>query len=209
MSHRSTPLRKRLAPPCRSPRRNVNRRAFLRARRASPSGCRFSRGCPNVRPGQPPIRRCSACSSWRPAAWSGRSFFPSATGALTHGLAGCHDRQGDQRACAARSRTCCSSRDINFPMPGPTSCGHAQGLCQSLTAAPLGRQCATAYSTGISADMVIAKAVNASAADPLTLYAGNARTATSPSGSRSRAPAQVRFGQPTTTRTRSTPSSSG
>jgi len=58
-------------------------------------------------------------------------------------------------------------------MGGPTSCGHAQGLCQSLTAAPSLGNANTAYSTGISADMVIAKAVNPNAGDPLTLYAGN------------------------------------
>ena len=55
---------------------------------------------------------------------------------------------------------------------GPTGCGHAQGLCQSLTAAAPGGNGAQAYSGGISADMVIAQAVNANAADPLTLYAG-------------------------------------
>ncbi len=58
-------------------------------------------------------------------------------------------------------------------MTGPTNCGHAQGLCQSLTAAPAGGGGATAYSTGISADMVIAQAVNEAGTDPLTLYAGN------------------------------------
>jgi hypothetical protein len=64
-------------------------------------------------------------------------------------------------------------KGVNFPMPGVTGCGHAQGLCQSLTAAPAGGSGAAAYSQGVSADMVIAKAVSENANDPLTLYAGN------------------------------------
>ena len=55
-------------------------------------------------------------------------------------------------------------KGINFPNGGPKGCGHAEGLCQSLTAVAPGRRGRTAYSGGISADMVIAKAVNATPA---------------------------------------------
>jgi hypothetical protein len=58
-------------------------------------------------------------------------------------------------------------------MQGPLSCSHAEGLCQTLTAAPAAGTGNTAYSTGVSADVLIAQAVNAAGADPLTLYAGN------------------------------------
>ena len=64
-------------------------------------------------------------------------------------------------------------KGLNFPMNGPTGCGHAQGSCQALTAAPSGGSGATAYAGGVSTDMVISQAVNAAGADPLTLYAGN------------------------------------
>ncbi len=39
-------------------------------------------------------------------------------------------------------------KNINFPMKGPTNCGHAQGLCQALTGAPAGGGGKTAYSNG-------------------------------------------------------------
>jgi hypothetical protein len=58
-------------------------------------------------------------------------------------------------------------------MNGPSGCGHAQGLCQALTAAPAGGSAQNAFASGVSADMAIAKTVNPNAADPLTLYAGN------------------------------------
>jgi hypothetical protein len=61
---------------------------------------------------------------------------------------------------------------INFPQAGPLNCSHAEGSCQTLTAAPPGSTGNTAYSSGPSADVVIAKAVNPDGADPLTLYAG-------------------------------------
>jgi len=102
----------------------------------------------------------------------GKKFFPDATGALTTAsLAGMTEKATS--VLSPHAANLLFIKNINFPMGGPTSCGHAQGLCQSLTAAPSMGNANTAYSTGISADMVIAKAVNPNAADPLTLYAGN------------------------------------
>jgi len=103
----------------------------------------------------------------------GKKFFPDATGALSStSLAGMDKATS---VLAPHAANLLFIKNINFPMGGPTSCGHAQGLCQSLTAAPSMGNANSAYSTGISADMVIAKAVNPNAGDPLTLYAGNKR----------------------------------
>jgi hypothetical protein len=102
----------------------------------------------------------------------GKKFFPDATGALTTAsLAGMTDKATS--VLAPHAANLLFLKNVNFPMGGPTSCGHAQGLCQSLTAAPSEGTSNGAYSTGISADMAIAKLVNPNAGDPLTLYAGN------------------------------------
>ena len=102
----------------------------------------------------------------------GSKFFPSATGALTTaGLAGATDKATS--VLSPHAANLLFIKGINFPLAGPTGCGHAQGLCQSLTAVAPGGSGSTAYSGGISADMVVAKAVNANGGDPLTLYAGS------------------------------------
>src|SRR4029079_7370615 len=103
----------------------------------------------------------------------GDKFFPAAPGSLT------------EDALAAATETSPSTlsrhaanllfvRAINFPMNGPTDCGHAQGLCQALTARAAGGGGKTATSTGPSADVIIAGKVSPGV-DPLTLYAGNKR----------------------------------
>jgi len=154
-------------------RAGLNRRAFLRAG-AIAVGLPFLEGLPER----------SAWAADAPPVFSlfivaacgvvGSKFFPEATGplsvaslaALTGKATGVLSPHADHLLFL---------KNVNFPMAGPSSCGHAQGLCQSLTAAPSGGSGGTAYSTGISADMVIAQAVNAGGADPLTLYAGNRR----------------------------------
>jgi hypothetical protein len=104
----------------------------------------------------------------------GSKFFPSATGELTTAsLSAATDKATS--VLAPHAANLLFVRGINFPLAGPTGCGHAQGLCQALTATTPGGSGGSAYSGGISADMVIAKAVNTGAADPLTLYAGNKR----------------------------------
>jgi hypothetical protein len=149
----------------------MNRRSFLRGAGAVTIGLPFLEGLPER----------SAWSADNPPVFSlfmvaacgvvGNKFFPDATGALTQdGLAGLTDKATS--VLAPHADNLLFIKNINFPLGGPTGCGHAQGLCQSLTAAPPAGSGAAAYSTGISADMVIAQAVNESAADPLTLYAG-------------------------------------
>jgi hypothetical protein len=167
----SAPLGNSLSPLPIAPRRSVNRRAFLRAG-AVAVGLPFLEGLPHR----------SAWAADSPPVFSlfivaacgvvGSKFFPNATGALTvAGLSGMTDKATS--VLGPHAANLLFLKGINFPMNGPTNCGHAQGLCQSLTAAPAGDGGKTAYSQGISADMVIAKAVNDAGADPLTLYAGN------------------------------------
>ena len=153
-------------------RPELNRRAFLRGAGAVAIGLPFLEGLP-------------ARSAWaqdNPPVFSlfivaacgvvGSKFFPSATGPLTQSaLAGMSDKATS--VLAPHAQNLLFAKGINFPMANVTGCGHAQGLCQVLTASPSEGNAQNAYATGISVDMVIAKAVNPNGADPLTLYAGN------------------------------------
>lgn len=150
----------------------VNRRAFLRGAGGIAIGLPFLEGLPER----------SAWAADSPPVFSlfivaacgvvGKKFFPDATGPLT--TASLTAATGKATSVLApHAANLLFLKGVNFPMNGPTSCGHAQGLCQSLTATPSGGMNQAAYSMGISADMVIAKAANPNAADPLTLYAGN------------------------------------
>jgi hypothetical protein len=148
-----------------------NRRSFLRGAGTIAIGLPFLEGLPER----------SAWAADSPPVFSmyivaacgvvGNKFFPDTTGALTQsGLAGLNDKAVS--VLSPHAENLLFIKGINFPLGGPTGCGHAQGLCQSLTAAPPAGSGSTAYSTGISADMVVAQAVNPNAADPMTLYAG-------------------------------------
>ena len=152
--------------------RAIQRRAFLRGAGAVAVGLPFLEGLP--------LR--SAWAADNPPVFSlfivaacgvvGSKFFPGATGALTpSSLASMTDKATS--VLGPHADNLLFIKNINFPMGGPTSCGHAQGLCQALTAAPSEGMSQNAYSTGVSVDMVIAKAVNPNGGDPLTLYAGN------------------------------------
>src|SRR6478609_2240228 len=150
----------------------LNRRAFLYGAGTLAVGLPFLEGLP-------------ARSAWAadaPPVFSlfivaacgvvGKKFFPNDTGPLTvDSLAALSDKATS--VLAPHADHLLFVKNINFPMAKAINCGHSQGLCQTLTAAPAGGGGGTAYSTGISADMVIAAAVNEGGADPLTLYAGN------------------------------------
>lgn len=150
----------------------VQRRAFLRGAGAVAIGLPFLEGLP-------------ARSAWAADASPvfslyivaacgvvGSKFFPDATGALTQAsLAAMSDKATS--VLAPHASNLLFLKNINFPMANVTGCGHAQGLCQALTAAPSEGSAQNAYATGVSADVVVAKAVNPNGADPLTLYAGN------------------------------------
>ncbi|HEX6277048.1 MAG TPA: DUF1552 domain-containing protein [Polyangiaceae bacterium] len=99
----------------------------------------------------------------------GKNFFPSATGALTTaGLAGASGMATS--VLSAHAANLLFIKGINYPQPGPRSCGHAEGNVQTLTGLAPGSTGNTAYAAGPSADTLIAKALNAP--DPLALYSG-------------------------------------
>ena len=167
----STPLGSGLSPLPFTRRVVLNRRAFLRAG-AIAVGLPFLEGLPER----------SAWAANAPPMFSlyivaacgvvGKRFFPDDTGPLSVASLGALTDKATS-VLAPHADQLLFVKNINFPMAGPTNCGHSQGLCQSLTGAPAGGGGGTAYSSGISADMVIANAVNDAGADPLTLYAGN------------------------------------
>ena len=153
-------------------RNRINRRAFLRGAGTVAIGLPFLEG----------LQERSAWAASAPPVFTflivgscgvvANKFFPSATGALTTaGLAGMTDKATS--VLAPHAANLLFIKNINFPQGGPKTCGHAEGLVQSLTAMVPGSSGNTAYAGGPSADVVIAKAVNASAADPMTMYAAS------------------------------------
>jgi hypothetical protein len=169
--HRSTPLAGSLAGPPFTRPASVNRRAFLRAG-AVAIGLPFLEGLPER----------SAWAADAPPVFSlfivtangvvQSKFFPSAIGALTPtSLAAMTDKASS--VLAPHAANLLFIKGLNFPASSPRNCSHAEGSCQTLTAAPPGSTGNTAYSSGPSADVVIAKAVNPDGADPLTLYSGS------------------------------------
>jgi len=152
-------------------RNRINRRAFLRGAGTVAIGLPFLEG----------LQERSAWAQSAPPVFSftivgscgvvGSKFFPTATGPLTTAnLSAATDKATS--VLAPHAANLLFIKNINFPQGGPKSCGHAEGLCQSITAIVPGSSGSSAYAGGPSADVVIAKAVNASAADPMTLYAG-------------------------------------
>jgi hypothetical protein len=64
-------------------------------------------------------------------------------------------------------------RNVNFPQTNASGCGHAEGLCMSLSGRPPKSNGSRATASGPSVDYTISKAANPAGTDPLTLYAGN------------------------------------
>ena len=153
------------------PRPSVNRRAFLRAG-AVAIGLPFLEGLPERSAwasGSPPVF-CLFIVTTNGVVPS--QFFPSALGPLTSAsLASETDKATS--ALASQADNLLFINGINFPQAAPIASGQAEGMCQSLTAAPPGSSGSTAYSSGVSADVLIAQTVNSDGADPLTLYAGS------------------------------------
>lgn len=153
-------------------RRVVNRRNFLRGVGGVTIGLPFLEGLPER----------SAWAANSPPSFAffivaacgvvGSRFFPGSTGPLsTESLASSGKATAKLSAHAANLLFV---KGVNFPMGGPSGCGHAQGLCQALTATTSGGSGAQATSNGPSADWVIAQKVTPGV-DPLNLYAGNRR----------------------------------
>jgi hypothetical protein len=150
----------------------INRRAFLRGAAGVAIGLPFLEGLPERSAwaqGSPPVFSlfiCAACGV------VGNKFFPNATGPISAASLAAAGKATSELSTHAANLL--FVKGINFPMGGPTDCGHAQGLCQVLTAKPAGGGGKSATSTGPSADVVIAQRVTPGT-DPLTLYAGNKR----------------------------------
>lgn len=97
-------------------------------------------------------------------------FFPSSTGPITTA-----SLQGETKAVSALADHAANLLfvdGINYP-GRLTNCGHAQGLVQSLTGAPVEGGGPGSQATGISADMLLSGELNPSGVDPLTLYGGS------------------------------------
>jgi hypothetical protein len=150
-------------------RRNaINRRAFLRGAGTVAIGLPFLEGLPERSAwaaGASPVFTFFMVGS---CGVVGKSFLPDTTGALTTaGMAGLTDKAVS--ALSAHAPNLTLLKNINWPQ-NVQSCGHAEGLCQSLTAIPPGTTGTAAYSNGPSADMIISQAVNPAGTDPMCLY---------------------------------------
>jgi hypothetical protein len=150
-------------------RRSINRRAFLTGAGTVAVGLPFLEGLPS---------RSAWAADAAPVftffvvAQNGvvaKNFFPSAPGALTQaGLEGAGDVATS--VLAPHAANLLFIKGINYPNPGPRSCGHAEGNVQTLTGLAPGSTGNTAYSAGPSADTLIATALKDK--DPLALYSG-------------------------------------
>jgi len=152
-------------------RKAINRRAFLYGAGTIAIGLPFLEGLPErsawAADAQPIFTffLCAACGV------EPKRFWPGSTGALSGLLAS--GKAVD--ALADQAKNLLIVKGINFPLTGPTGCGHAQGLSQALTAKTPGGSGSAATATGPSVDFVISKAINKAGTDPMTLYAGNVK----------------------------------
>ena len=114
-------------------RNRINRRAFLRGAGTVAIGLPFLEG----------LQERSAWAQSAPPVFSftivgscgvvGSKFFPTATGPLTTAnLSAATDKATS--VLAPHAANLLFIKNINFPQGGPKSCGHAEGLCQSMTA---------------------------------------------------------------------------
>jgi hypothetical protein len=151
-------------------RHSINRRAFLTGAGTVAVGLPFLEGLPS---------RSAWAADAAPVftffvvAQNGvvaKNFFPSAPGALTSaGLTGAGDIATS--VLAPHAANLLFIKGINYPNPGPRSCGHAEGNVQTLTGLAPGSTGNTAHSAGPSADTLIAKALDGK--DPVAVYSGS------------------------------------
>jgi hypothetical protein len=151
-------------------RRLINRRAFLTGAGGVAIGLPFLEGLPSRSAWAADAAPVFTMFVVAQNGVVGKNFFPSATGALTTaGLAGAGDIA--TAALSAHAPHLLFLKGLNYPNPGPKSCGHAEGNVQTLTGLAPGSTGNTAYSAGPSADTIIAKAIGGN--DPLALYSGS------------------------------------
>ena len=152
-------------------RKVINRRAFLYGAGTIAIGLPFLEGLPErsawAATAQPIFTffMCGACGV------EPKRFWPASTGDLSTLLAS--GQAVD--ALADQAKNLLIVKGINYPLTGPTGCGHAQGLSQALTAKTPTGSGGQATASGPSVDFVISKAINATGTSPMTLYAGNLR----------------------------------
>jgi hypothetical protein len=160
-----------------SGRSHINRRAFLRGAGGVAIALPFlegylERSAFGALPTTPVFAFfiCTANGVVQAGGSDPERFWPTALGAVnTAGLAAATDRCTS--ILAEHASRLLFVKGINYPNGG-TGCGHASGLAQTLTGlAPTGAA-NKAVSTGESADTTIAKLVNPSGVEPLTLYSG-------------------------------------
>jgi hypothetical protein len=150
-------------------RKVLNRRAFLYGAGGVAIGLPFLEGLPERSAWAADAKPiftffvCAACGV------EPKRFWPASPGALD----GLLSSGQAVDALADHAPNLLIVKGINFPLTGPTGCGHAQGLSQALTAKQPTGSGGQATATGPSVDFVISKAVNAAGSDPMTLYAGN------------------------------------
>jgi hypothetical protein len=150
----------------------INRRAFLRGAGSVAVGLPFLEGMPERSAwaaSSPPVFTMmivGSCGVVQDA------FFPSATGPITTAsLAALSTDTCATQVLSKHAPNLLFMKGINWVQGGPKSCGHAEGLVQSLTGAAPGSSGTSAYSSGPSADVVISQAVNPTGTDGLCLYA--------------------------------------
>ncbi len=150
-------------------KKTVNRRAFLYGAGGVAIGLPFLEGMPErsawAQNAQPIFTffMCAACGV------EPKRFWPSGSGALKGLLAS--GKAVD--ALEPFAENLLIVKGVNFPLTGPTGCGHAQGLAQALTGkSPTGNG-GQATATGPSIDTLISEAANKAGTSPMTLYAGN------------------------------------
>jgi len=153
-----------------TPKRTVNRRAFLYGAGGVALGLPFLEGLAErsawAADANPIFTffLCGACGV------EPKRFWPSGSGALSGLLSG--GKAVD--ALKDYAENLLLVKNVNFPQVSPSGCGHAQGLSQALTGKTPTGSGGSATATGPSVDWVISKAVNGGK-EPMTLYAGNLR----------------------------------
>jgi len=161
-----------------TPRRRINRRAFLYAAGTTGIALPFLEGLPArsafAQEAKPPVFGLFICTANGVVQQYGSEperFWPSSLGPLTTESMNAFAAERCTGLLADHASRLLFVRGINYP--GPLSgCGHAQGLVQCLTARPSTGSANNATSTGPSADTVIAQALNPAGVGPLTLYSG-------------------------------------
>jgi hypothetical protein len=151
----------------------INRRAFLRGTGGIALALPFLEGMPERSAWAQDAAPVFGLFIVAACGVVGKRFWPTELGPLTAEALAASEQAVQPLAAHAPNLLMVSN--VNFPMNGPTNCGHAQGLAMSLTARPANGGGGSVASNGASVDMAISAALNPTGTDPLTLYAGNRR----------------------------------